>query len=162
MERRRQSGCWRCAATGSASIPERASKSSRAPLQGRRLDRPSARRHSAPMPFARWARRCWYFLNRRRLEHDLEREMALHRAQMSEPQRFGNAIRLREESADVWGWTWIDDLRQDLRHGARLLWRAPGFAIAAIATIALGIGASTAIFSVAYGVSLRPDRKSVV
>src|SRR5688572_26203762 len=104
----------------------------------------------------RLARRVWYFLNRRRLERDLEREIALHRAQMSEPQRFGNPIRLREESADIWGWTWIDDLRQDLRHGARLLWRAPGFAVAAIATIALGIGTSTAIFSVAYGVSLRP------
>jgi hypothetical protein len=51
---------------------------------------------------------------------------------------------------------WLDDLRHDVRHGCRLLLRNPGFAAAAVATLALGIGASTAIFSVAYGVSLRP------
>ena len=56
----------------------------------------------------------------------------------------------------VWGWRWIDDLRLDLRYAGRLLYRAPAFAAAAIITLALGIGASTAIFSVAYGVSIRP------
>ena len=104
----------------------------------------------------RGMRRVWYFLNRRRLEQDLEREMASHRALLDDPRRFGNGIRLREQNADVWGWTWVDDLRQDLRYAVRLLYRAPAFAAAAIGTLALGIGASTAIFSVAYGVSLRP------
>src|SRR5580658_9168029 len=45
---------------------------------------------------------------------------------------------------------------QDLRYGARLLWRNPGFALTAILTLSLGIGASTAVFSVAYGVLIDP------
>ena len=57
----------------------------------------------------RLLRRIWYRLNRRWWERELEREMAAHRAAMGEPQRFGNLLRLREESADMWGWTWLDD-----------------------------------------------------
>jgi hypothetical protein len=53
---------------------------------------------------ARVRRRLWYLLNRRRLERELEREMASHRAMMAEPHRFGSALRLREANADVWGW----------------------------------------------------------
>jgi hypothetical protein len=77
--------------------------------------------------FARACRRLWSLLNRRRLERELEREMESHRAQMADSRDFGNAIRLRERSADVWGWTWLDNLRRDLRHGARLLLKSPGF-----------------------------------
>jgi predicted permease len=98
-----------------------------------------------------WARRVWYFLNRRRLERELEREMASHRAQLEDPRRFGSALRIREQSADVWGWTWIDDLLHDLRYGARQLRRAPAFAAIAILTLTLGIGANTAYFSVING-----------
>jgi predicted permease len=93
----------------------------------------------------------WYFLNRRRFERDLEREMASHRAQLQDPRRFGSTLRLREQAADVWGWTWIDDLVRDILYGARQLRRAPAFAALAILTLTIGIGANTAAFSIING-----------
>ena len=96
----------------------------------------------------RLLRRIWYLLNRRRLERELEREMAAHRAEMGEPHRFGGTLRLREQSADVWGWAWLDDLSHDLRYGLRQLRRAPGFALVAILTLAVGIGANTTAFAI--------------
>ena len=48
-----------------------------------------------------WCRRLRYLLNRRRLDADLQREMAIHRSMMGEPQRFGNTLRLREEARDA-------------------------------------------------------------
>ena len=70
--------------------------------------------------------------------------------------RLGGAAQLREASRDEWRLGVLEDVWQDARLAARGLSRRPGFSAAAIATLALGIGASTAIFSVAYGVSLRP------
>jgi putative ABC transport system permease protein len=70
--------------------------------------------------------------------------------------RLGGAAQLREASRDEWRLGVFEDVWQDARLAARGLSRRPGFSAAAIATLALGIGASTAIFSVAYGVSLRP------
>jgi putative ABC transport system permease protein len=109
---------------------------------------------------------------RSRVHDDVAEEMQLHlelRAQKLRWQgmtdagaraaarrRFGNVLRLREEAADVWGWRWLEDLVQDLRFAARDLGRHKAFAATAIVTLALGIGANAAIFSVVNGVVLRP------
>ena len=62
-------------------------------------------------------RRLWYWLNRGRFEDALQREMEGHRAMMYEPARFGNLLRLREESVDAWGGRWIEQTIQDVRFG---------------------------------------------
>src|SRR6185312_991452 len=70
--------------------------------------------------------------------------------------RFGNDLVLRERSRDAWGWLWVEQFLQDLRLALRQLYRAPGFAALAVAILALGIGANTALFSVLDAVLLHP------
>src|SRR5688572_29334955 len=99
-------------------------------------------------------RRIWYLLNRRRMEEELQREMDAHRTMMGEPSRFGNTLRLREESRDAWGWTWLDDLWMDVRYGFRQLRKAPTLTVLCLITLAIGIGANTALFSILNAIFL--------
>ena len=69
--------------------------------------------------------------------------------------RFGNPTLLREHSYTAWGWSWLESLLQDILYGLRAMLRSPGITLVALLSLALGIGANTAIFSLMDAVMLR-------
>jgi len=90
------------------------------------------------------------------IAENIDAGMAPDEARAAALRLFGNPTLLQEEARSTWSWNWLEGLWRDLRYGARTLLRTPGFSFTAILVMALGIGATSSLFTIVRSVLLRP------